>query len=66
MKGNFMPKPPSSPPHSDIDGVNRDGTRPSKKLSGRGDGTKDLEQAARESSARPDYSDDSSDDDRAR
>ncbi|MFN3727898.1 MAG: hypothetical protein ACK4SZ_16525 [Allosphingosinicella sp.] len=61
-----MPKPPNSPPHSDIDGVNRDGTRPSKKLVGRDDGTEELEHAAREDSARPDYSDDSSGDDRTR
>lgn len=59
-----MPKPPNSPPHSDIDGVNRDGTRPSKKLSGGGDGTEELERADRENSARPDYSDDRSGDDR--
>lgn len=61
-----MPKPPSSTPHSDIEGVHRDGTRPSKKLSGRGDSTKPLEQAAREDAARPDYSDERSGDDRAR
>ena len=61
-----MPKPPSSPPHSDIDGVNRDGTRPSKKLTGQGDSTKELERAGREDVARPDYSDDRSDDDRSR
>jgi hypothetical protein len=59
-----MPKPPNSPPHSDIDGVHQDGTRPSKKLSGRGDDTKALEQAGREDSARPEYSDDRSADDR--
>ena len=61
-----MPKPPSSPPHSDIDGVNRDGTRPSKKLSGRGDSTAALERADREDVARPDHSDDRSGDDRTR
>ena len=61
-----MPKPPSSPPHSDIEGVNRDGTRPSKKLSGRGDSTEALERAGRESAARPDHGDDRSGDDRTR
>ena len=61
-----MPKPPISPPHSDIEGVNRDGTRPSKKLAGAGDGAKELERAARESVARPDHSDDRSGDDRTR
>ena len=61
-----MPKPPETPPHSDIDGVNRDGTRPSKKLTGRGDSTKALEHAEREDAARPDHKDDRSGDDRTR
>ena len=61
-----MPKPPATPPHSDIDGVHRDGTRPSKKLAGAGDSTKELERADREDAARPDHSDDRSGDDRTR
>lgn len=59
-----MPKPPSTPPHSDFDGVNRDGTRPSKKLTGRGDSAEALEHAERENAARPDHSDERSRDDR--
>ena len=61
-----MPNPPSSPPHSDIDGVNRDGTRPSKKLDGRGDSAEALERAEQEDAARPDHRDDRSGDDRTR
>ena len=61
-----MPNPPSSPPHSDIDGVNRDGTRPSKKLAGDGDSTEELARADRENAARPDYSDGRSGDDHTR
>lgn len=59
-----MAKPPSSPPSSDIEGVHRDGTRPSKPLPSGGQDSSDLEEAGREDAARPEYSDESSGDDR--
>lgn len=59
-----MPKPPSSPPSSDIDGVHQDGTRPSKLLETDGEDAGDLERAAREDVARPDTSDEGTRDDR--
>jgi hypothetical protein len=62
----LMAKPPSSPPSSDIDGVHRDGTRPSKPLPTGGEDGGDLEQAAREDAARPDYSEERPKDDRTR
>ena len=61
-----MAKPPESTPHSDIDGVHQDGTRPSKKLPTPGSDTGDLEQASREDAARPGYSNEESKDDRTR
>ena len=59
-----MAKPPSSPPSSDIEGVHRDGMRPSKPLPPEGQDAGDLEQAGREDAARPDYSDEKPKDDR--
>lgn len=59
-----MAKPPKSPPHSDIDGVHEDGTRPSKPLPPHGDDGEDLADAARLDAGRPDYSDERSTDDR--
>jgi hypothetical protein len=59
-----MPKPPQSPPSSDIDGVHEDGTRPSKPLPPEGQDSGDLEDASRQDSARPDYSNEDSNDDR--
>ena len=50
-----MSKPPPTPPHSDVDGVHRDGTRPSKPLPPHGQDGEDLERAARETVGRPDY-----------
>ena len=58
-----MPNPPESPPSSDLEGVHRDGTRPGKRLTDSQSGEA-LERADREDAARPDYSDDRSDDDR--
>jgi len=60
-----MPKPPESPPNSDLEGVHRDGTRPSKRLTDSESGEQ-LEKASRQDTARPDYSDEGSADDRAR
>ena len=59
-----MPKPPQSPPSSDIDGVNKDGTRPSKTLPVHGQDGGDLERAERESAGRPDRGSEDSGDDR--
>ena len=59
-----MPKPPQSPPSSDIDGVHEDGTRPSKPLPSHGQDSADLEDASDEDAARPDYSHEESTDDR--
>ncbi len=59
-----MSKPPQAPPNSDIDGVHRDGTGPSRPLPASGDGGRDLAKAARETVARPDYSETESSDDR--
>ena len=59
-----MAKPPASPPSSDIGGVHQDGMRPSKPLARPGEDGGDLEQAAREDAARPDYSDEEPKDDR--
>ncbi len=61
-----MAKPPASPPSSDIGGVHQDGTRPSKPLPTHGQGSEDLEEAARQDSARPAYSDEESTDDRTK
>jgi hypothetical protein len=61
-----MPKPPQSPPHSDVDGVHQDGTRPSKPLQKGGQPGIELERAADEDAARPDYSSEESTDDRSR
>ena len=59
-----MAKPPETPPHSDMDGVHRDGTRPSKPLPSHGQDSGDLERVSRQNAARPAYSDDESGDDR--
>lgn len=59
-----MAKPPASAPHSDIDGVHRDGTRPSGTLPTRGADADDLRQASEEDAARPAYSNEESNDDR--
>ena len=59
-----MSKPPETPPHSDIDGVHRDGTRPSKPLDPDGQDAGDLERARKENAGRPDQSGQGSRDDR--
>lgn len=61
-----MAKPPASTPHSDIDGVHRDGTRASAKLPARGADADDLRKASEEDAARPAYSNEESSDDRTR
>lgn len=59
-----MSKPPASAPHSDIDGVHQDGTRPSKRLPAGGEGAAGLKRAADEDAARPPYTDEESHDER--
>lgn len=59
-----MAKPPESHPSSDIEGVNRDGTRPSKPLPADGADAGDLADAKDQSVARPDYDGATSEDDR--
>jgi len=51
-------KPPKSTPHSDIDGVHRDEKPNVESAVEAGQGSADLERAARETVARPDYSND--------
>ena len=53
-----MTKPPKSTPHSDIDGVHRDGKPNVESAVEAGQDTEDLALAAEENAARPDYSDD--------
>jgi hypothetical protein len=59
-----MPKPPESPPSSDLEGVHQDGTGPSRPLPSHGQDGKDLGRAADENKGRPAYHSDDSGDDR--
>ena len=59
-----MSKPPETPPHSDIDGVHQDGTRPGKRLDPHGDDAGDLDRARKQSAGRPEQSGERSRDDR--
>ena len=62
-----MTKPPKSTPHSDIDGVHRDGKSNIESAIEAGQGTEDLARAADENAARPEHSDDvKNKDDRSR
>lgn len=62
-----MPKPPKTPPHSDLDGVDEDQVRNTDAAVAAGQDTKDLARARREAAGRPDYSDEKEEaDDRAR
>ena len=54
----FVTKPPKSTPHSDLDGVHRDEKPNVQTAVEAGQDSEDLARAARENSARPDYSDD--------
>ncbi len=53
-----MPKPPKTPPHSDIDGINEDEVRSTDAAIAAGQDTEDLARARREAAARPDFSGD--------
>lgn len=61
-----MSKPPRTPPHSDIDGVDEDAEFNVDAANQAGQDTADLDRAARETPARPDYSSDKNRDDRSR
>ena len=62
-----MSQPPKSTPHSDLDGVHRDEKPKIESAIESGQGTDDLARAARDSPARPDYSEDvKNKDDRSR
>lgn len=59
-------KPPKSTPHSDIDGVHKDGRRNVDTANDAGQDSGDLQRAGEETTARPPHSDDQqSIDDRA-
>lgn len=59
-----MPKPPATPPHSDMDGVDRDQARSTDAAVDTGQDSGDLARAKREGAARPDYTQEESNDDR--
>ena len=61
-----MPKPPKSPPNSDLDGVDEDAVQNTDAARAAGQDTKDLELARKEAVGRPDHSDEESLDDRSR
>ena len=61
-----MPKPPNTPPNSDLDGVDEDAMRNTDAAVAAGQGTADLERARREAAGKPAHSDDRSRDDRSR
>lgn len=62
-----MTRPPKTPPHSDLDGVHRDEKPNVQSAVEAGQDSGDLERAAKDSVARPDYSDDENNkDDRSR
>jgi hypothetical protein len=62
-----MAKPPASPPHSDIDGVDEDEVRNVDAAIEADQDTEDLERARRQASGRPDRGEDEDNrDDRSR
>ena len=61
-----MPKPPQTPPDSDIDGANQDEVRNIDAANAAGQSAADLKRAKDESKGRPDYSDEEGADDRSR
>jgi hypothetical protein len=48
-----MPKPPPTPPHSDLDGVHQDARRTPDAAAAAGQDAGDVEQARRQSAGRP-------------
>ena len=61
-----MPKPPKSPPSSDLDGVDEDALRNTDAALAAGQNGQDLARARDEAAARPDFSTERSRDDRSR
>ena len=61
-----MPKPPKSPPSSDIDGVDEDARSNTDAANASGQDTKDLARARDEAVGKPDFSHEESRDDRSR
>ncbi|WP_129791677.1 hypothetical protein [Sphingosinicella sp. CPCC 101087] len=62
-----MSKPPKTPPHSDMEGVDQDEMRNVDVASDKGQDAADLAQARKESKGRPEYSpDEPNPDDRSR
>ena len=51
-----MPKPPPTPPHSDIEGVHRDKRRNTDVTADRGESAREIAEAKRKSVGRPDHS----------
>ncbi len=60
-----MPRPPATPPSSDLDGVDEDEVRNTDAAIEAGQDSADLERARRESAGKPKYSDEESSDDRS-
>ena len=61
-----MPKPPPTPPSSDIDGVDEDARRNTDAAIAAGQDTKDLARAREEAAGRPDFAQERGRDDRSR
>jgi hypothetical protein len=61
-----VPKPPASPPSSDLDGVHQDERKNTDSARRAGEGTEDLARARDEAAARPDFDQKRSRDDRSR
>ena len=60
-----MPKPPTTPPSSDLDGVHEDEEKNVDSARRAGEDTDDLARARDQSAGKPDYSDEKSGDDRS-
>ncbi len=60
-----VPKPPATPPSSDLDGVHEDEEKNIDSARRVGQDTSDLARAANQSAGKPDYSDEKSRDDRS-
>ena len=60
-----MPKPPNSPPSSDLDGVDEDAVRNTDAAAASGQDAGNLERARREAAGKPAHSEDDSRDDRS-
>jgi hypothetical protein len=61
-----MPKPPDTPPNSDLDGVNEDEKRNTDASAEAGQDTRDLALAREEAAGKPEFSPEPGADDRSR